>query len=196
MNMSEWIHMFETWLMDYGIWGLILVSFADSSFFPIPPDVLLIPMSIANPDSALLYALYTTVASVIGALFGWWIGKKLGRPILVYLFKEERIQKVEDYFNKFGPMAILIAGLTPIPYKIFTIFAGVSGIRIRVLVIWSIIGRGFRFFLEAAIIMALGEKAKPFIEQNFAILSFVVGAVLVVLYIGYVMIKRRRTSVQ
>jgi membrane protein YqaA with SNARE-associated domain len=193
--MSELLHSFEAWLLDYGVWGLILVSFADSSFFPIPPDVLLIPLAIANPENALLYALYTTVASVIGALFGWWIGKKLGRPILVYLFSEERIQKVEEYFMKYGPMALLIAGLTPVPYKIFTIFSGVSGVKIRVLVIWSIIGRGIRFFLEGAIILALGAKAKPFIEENFTMLTLTAGGILLLAYIIYLVIRKKKHTV-
>ncbi|MGD6959812.1 YqaA family protein [Rossellomorea aquimaris] len=193
--MSELLHAFEAWLLDYGVWGLILVSFADSSFFPIPPDVLLIPLAIANPDSALLYALYTTIASVTGALLGWWIGKKLGRPILVYFFSEKRIQKVEEYFNKYGAMALLIAGLTPVPYKIFTIFAGVSGVKIRVLVIWSIIGRGIRFFLEGAIILALGAKAKPFIEENFTLLTLGAGGVLIAVYLVYLVIKKRKKTV-
>ncbi|KAA0560633.1 DedA family protein [Bacillus sp. CH30_1T] len=193
--MSELLHAFEAWLLDYGVWGLILVSFADSSFFPIPPDVILIPLAIANPDSALLYALYTTIASVTGALLGWWIGKKLGRPILVYFFSEKRIQKVEEYFNKYGAMALLIAGLTPVPYKIFTIFAGVSGVKIRVLVIWSIIGRGIRFFLEGAIILALGAKAKPFIEENFTLLTLGAGGVLIAVYLVYLVIKKRKKTV-
>ncbi|MCA1066317.1 YqaA family protein [Rossellomorea sp. AcN35-11] len=193
--MSELLHAFEAWLLDYGVWGLILVSFADSSFFPIPPDVLLIPLAIANPENALLYALYTTIASVIGALLGWLIGKKLGRPILVYFFSEKRIQKVEEYFNKYGAMALLIAGLTPIPYKIFTIFAGVSGVKIRVLVIWSIIGRGLRFFLEGAIILALGAKAKPFIEENFTLLTLGAGGVLVAVYLVYLIIKKRKKTI-
>ncbi|KSU58072.1 hypothetical protein AS034_20445 [[Bacillus] enclensis] len=193
--MSELLHTFEAWLMDYGVWGLIVVSFADSSFFPIPPDVLLIPLAIANPENALLYALYTTAASVVGALFGWWIGKKLGRPILVYLFSEQRIQKVEEYFKKYGPMALLIAGLTPVPYKIFTIFAGVSGVRIRTLVIWSIIGRGIRFFLEGAIILTLGAKAKPFIEENFTMLTLAAGGVLILAYIVYLVIRKKKHTV-
>ncbi|QWC23048.1 DedA family protein [Bacillus haikouensis] len=193
--MSELLHTFEAWLMDYGVWGLIVVSFADSSFFPIPPDVLLIPLAIANPENALLYALYTTAASVVGALFGWWIGKKLGRPILVYLFSEQRIRKVEEYFKKYGPMALLIAGLTPVPYKIFTIFAGVSGVRIRTLVIWSIIGRGIRFFLEGAIILTLGAKAKPFIEENFTMLTLAAGGVLILAYIVYLVIRKKKHTV-
>ena len=192
--MSELLHHFETWLLDYGVWGLILVSFADASFFPIPPDIVLIPLAIANPENALLYALYSTIASVFGALLGWFIGKKLGRPVLVYLFSEKRVQKVEEYFNKYGAMALLVAGLTPVPYKIFTIFAGVTGVRIRVLVLWSIIGRGIRFFLEGTLILTLGAKAKPFIEQNFTMISIAAGGFLILIYVIYLFIKNKKQS--
>ncbi|MBM7588051.1 undecaprenyl-diphosphatase [Bacillus pakistanensis] len=193
--MSEMIHSLEVWLLEYGVWGLILVSFADSSFFPIPPDVLLIPLSLANPSSALLYAFYTTLASVLGAIFGWFIGRKIGRPVLIKIFSEEKILKVEEAFNKYGPMAILIAGFTPIPYKVFTIFAGVSNIPLRILVIWSIIGRGLRFFLEAILIMTLGAKAKPFIEENFTMVTIVAGVVLIALFLIYKLLQKRKQVV-
>ncbi|WP_026580698.1 YqaA family protein [Bacillus sp. J33] len=192
--MSEMIHAIEEWLIEYGVFGLFFVSFADSSFFPIPPDVLLIPMGISNPDSVLWYALITTVASVLGAILGWFIGKKLGRPVLRFIISEERIQKVENYFTKYGPMAILISAFTPIPYKVFTIFAGISNIRLRVLVIWSIIGRGARFFLEAAIIMVLGAQAKTFIEENFSLLTLVGGLIILVAYGIYLIMKKRNKT--
>lgn len=192
--MSELIHAIEEWLMEYGLIGLFFVSFADSSFFPIPPDVLLIPMGIANPDSVIWYAFITTAASVLGAIFGWFIGKKLGRPVLRLIISEEKIQKVEQYFTKYGPMAILISAFTPIPYKVFTIFAGISKIRLRVLVIWSIIGRGARFFLEAALIMALGANAKPFIEENFTLITIVGSLVIVVAYVIYLIIRKKKKS--
>ncbi|PWW20050.1 membrane protein YqaA with SNARE-associated domain [Cytobacillus oceanisediminis] len=193
--MSEMIHAIEEWLMEYGVFGLFFVSFADSSFFPIPPDVLLIPMGISNPDNVLWYAFITTAASVLGAILGWFIGKKLGRPVLRYIISEERIQKVEDYFTKYGAMAILISAFTPIPYKVFTIFAGISNIRLRVLVIWSIIGRGARFFLEAAIIMVLGAQAKTFIEENFTLLTLIGGLVILVVYVIYLVLKKRNKTV-
>ncbi|WNS75903.1 YqaA family protein [Bacillus sp. DTU_2020_1000418_1_SI_GHA_SEK_038] len=192
--MSEMIHAIEEWLMEYGIWGLFFVSFADSSFFPIPPDVLLIPMGISNPDSVLWYAFLTTVASVLGAILGWFIGKKLGRPVLRLIISEEKIQKVEQYFSKYGAMAILISAFTPIPYKVFTIFAGISKIRLRVLVIWSIIGRGARFFLEALFIMALGENARPFIEENFTLITIIASLVIVIGYIIYVFVRKKKKN--
>ncbi|AGX02233.1 MULTISPECIES: YqaA family protein [Bacillaceae] len=193
--MSELIHSIEEWLMEYGIFGLFFVSFADSSFFPIPPDVLLIPMGISNPDRVIWYAFITTVASVLGAILGWFIGKKLGRPVLRYIISEERIQKVENYFNKYGPVAILIAGFTPIPYKVFTIFAGITKVQLRTLIIWSIIGRGARFFLEAALIMVLGAQARPFIEENFGMLTLIGGALIVIVYIIYLIMRKKKKTV-
>jgi membrane protein YqaA with SNARE-associated domain len=192
--MSEMIHTFEEWLLEFGSWGLFIVSFFESSFFPIPPDVLLIPMGIANPDRALWYAFITTAGSVLGALLGWYIGKKVGRPILRYFIKEDKIVKVEQLFEKYGAMAILIAGFTPIPYKVFTIFSGISNIRIPTLVIWSIIGRGARFFLEAALIIALGDKAMPFIEENFALLTAGVGGVVIVGYLVYMFARKSKKA--
>ncbi|HAQ08823.1 MAG TPA: hypothetical protein DCR24_15445 [Bacillus bacterium] len=192
--MREWIHIIEEWLLEFGSWGLFVVSFLESSFFPIPPDVLMIPMGIANPDKALWYAFITTAGSVLGALLGWYIGKKVGRPVLRYFIKEERIVIVENYFEKYGAMAILIAGFTPIPYKVFTIFAGISRVSIPTLLIWSIIGRGARFFLEGAIIVALGDKAMPFIEENFALLTAAVGLVVIVGYLIYMLIRKSKKA--
>lgn len=188
--MSEMIHTFEEWLLEFGSWGLFILSFFESSFFPIPPDVLMIPMGIANPDRALWYAFITTAGSVLGALLGWYIGKKVGRPILRYFIKEDKIAKVEQLFERYGAMAILIAGFTPIPYKVFTIFSGISKVRIPTLVIWSIIGRGARFFLEAALIIALGDKAMPFIEENFALLTAGVGGAVIIGYLIYLFVRK------
>lgn len=194
--MSELIHTIEEWLMEYGVWGLIVVSFADSSFFPIPPDVLLIPMGISNPDSTIYYAFLTTVASVVGALLGWLIGKKLGRPVLTYLFKEDKVQKVEYYFNKYGSMAILMAALTPVPYKIFTIFAGISKVPLRTLVIWSIIGRGARFFAEALLIVFLGAQAKTFIDENFGLITIVGAVTIIVIYLVYLYLRKKKPQTE
>ncbi|MFT9600947.1 YqaA family protein, partial [Mesobacillus sp.] len=100
----------------------------------------------------------------------------------------------EGYFEKYGAMAILIAGFTPIPYKVFTIFSGISNVKIPTLIIWSIIGRGLRFFLEAAIIVALGDKAMPFIEENFAMLKIALGVVVIAGYLIYAYLKRSKKA--
>ena len=100
--MSDFLANFIEFVRAYGVVGLAAVSFAESSFFPIPPDVLLIPMAFMNRRLALLYALVTTISSVFGGIFGHIIGRKLGKPILRRFFKEETINKVEDYFKKYG----------------------------------------------------------------------------------------------
>ncbi|MCL6616699.1 MAG: DedA family protein [Anoxybacillus ayderensis] len=183
--MSQWIHHLEQWLLEFGVIGLVIVSFTESSFFPIPPDVLLIPLSIAQPEKALWFSFLTTVASVFGALLGWYIGKKFGRPILRYFISDEKMDKVEQYFQQYGAMAIVIAGFTPIPYKVFTIFSGISNINIRTLLFWSFIGRGARFFAEGLIIFMLGAQAKTFIEQHFTTITIVGGIVIIIAFLIY-----------
>ncbi|MDQ0216301.1 undecaprenyl-diphosphatase [Oikeobacillus pervagus] len=192
--MSELIVQIEEWLLQYGVLGLILVAFTESSFFPIPPDVILLPLALARPEEAFLYASYTTLASVFGSLLGWYIGRKLGRPILRYFISDEKIAKVEDLFKRYGALAILIAGFTPIPYKVFTIFSGIAQIPIKVLIIWSFIGRGLRFFLEAALVVALGAKAKPFIEENFTLITLIGGVTILLLFIIYRIIQKKKKT--
>ncbi|MBN6888617.1 membrane protein YqaA with SNARE-associated domain [Cytobacillus horneckiae] len=189
--MSQIIHIIKEWLMEYGVFGLFIVSFADSSFFPIPPDVLLIPMGIADPDNVLWYAFLTTFASVMGAIFGWYIGFKLGRPVLKRLFSDEKIDKVEYYYNKLGPIAILISAFTPLPYKIFTIFSGISKLPLKVIVFWSVIGRGARFGLEAALIIKLGAHAVPFFKEHFSLLTISFGILFILFYIVFLIFKKR-----
>ncbi len=191
---SEWLTIIEEWLLQYGVIGLIIVSFTDSAFSPIIPEVMLLPMGLAAPEKVWLYAFYTTVASVLGAILGWYIGRKLGRPILLRFIKIDKIQKVEYYFERYGAMAILFAAFTPVPYKVFTVFSGITNVRIRTLLFWSTIGRGGRFFLEAAIIAALGAKAKPFIEEHFALITFGVGLIFMMGFIAYHFIQKRRKS--
>ncbi|MDQ0270503.1 YqaA family protein [Cytobacillus purgationiresistens] len=192
--MSQLFDAIKEWLIDYGVFGLFFVSFADSSFLPIPPDVLLISMAFAAPENVFWYAFLTTFASVVGAIFGWYIGHKLGRPVLLLIFSEEKIKKVEHYFNKYGPVAILISAFTPLPYKVFTIFAGISKIPLRMLVTWSIVGRGARFFLEAAIIALLGTQAKPFFEEHFSMVTISFGILFICLYLIYLVFRKRKLA--
>lgn len=192
---SEWLTIIEEWLLQYGVIGLIIVSFTDSAFSPIIPEVMLIPMGLAAPEKVWMYAFYTTVASVLGAILGWYIGRKLGRPILLRFIKVDTIEKVEYYFERYGAMAILFAAMTPVPYKVFTVFSGITKVKIRTLLFWSALGRGGRFFLEAAIIATLGAKAKPFIEEHFALLSFGVGLFLILGFLVYRFIQKRKSAV-
>lgn len=189
--MSLWINKMVDLLIQYGALGLFVVSFAESSFFPIPPDLILIPLSIINHRLALIYAALTTLSSVLGGLFGYYIGAKAGRPILKKLFSEERISKVKGYFDKYGGWAVAIAGLTPIPYKIFTISSGVFRIRKSVFVNASIIGRGIRFFAEGIIIYMMGDKAQEIISEYFDVLTIGITVFAVFLYFIYAYSKRK-----
>ncbi|MGV6826359.1 MAG: YqaA family protein [bacterium] len=142
-------------------WYLSGMSFAESSFFPVPPDVMLAPMAMAKPHRAWHYAFYTTVASVLGGILGYLIGMlafDMIEPILHQTGKYEAYVEVKGWFDEWGVWAIFIAGFSPIPYKLFTISAGVVGLVFLPFVIASFIGRGARFFLVAGL-MAWGGPA-------------------------------------
>lgn len=180
--------------MEYGVWGLIFVSFADSSFFPVPPDFLMVPLAIARPEMAIPYGILTTVTSVLGAIFGWWIGLKAGRPILYKLFPAEKVVKVENYYQKYGGAALAVGGFTPLPYKVFTIAAGMSNITLRVLILWSVLSRGARFMIEALVIMYFGEAAQTFITKYFGQVTIISVIVIIVLYIVYRLYRSRSSK--
>lgn len=165
---------------NYGSLGLAILSFIESSFFPIPPDVLLIPMALANPDQALWYATIVSVASVIGGIFGYFIGVFAGRPLLARLVSAERMLKIQGLFQRYGGWAVAIAGFTPIPYKIFTIAAGVFRINKVTFILASALSRGARFFLEALLIIAIGEKAIALLENYFGLITVSICVVIVV----------------
>jgi membrane protein YqaA with SNARE-associated domain len=177
----------------YGIWGLLVLAFAESSFFPIPPDLLLIPLCLANPPTALIYALLCTLASVAGAYLGYVLGKVIGHPLLYRFASPQAVEKVESMFARYGAWAMFLAGLTPIPYKVFTISAGIFTMKIPPFIVASLLGRGLRFFTEAILIMAVGEQAVSFISNNFEWLTILMAVLIVACYILY---TRRKFVVQ
>ncbi|MFZ5806589.1 MAG: YqaA family protein [Verrucomicrobiota bacterium] len=159
----------------YGLWALIGLSFIESSFFPIPPDVLLIALCFSKPKKWATYAFWCSVASVLGGMLGWWIGKELwtlvGHYFFSYLgavgFTTENFDKVQAMYQQYGFVAVLAAAFTPIPYKIFTIASGVFNFSFWGLVLASALGRSARFFLVAGFIRVGGPKIKPALEKNF-----------------------------
>jgi len=161
----------------HALWVLAAVSFIESSVFPIPPDVLIIPMILARPSRAWLIAGVALVASVIGGLLGYAIGalayQELGRPILEALGKGDAIEAFRIRFNDFGFWAVLTAGVTPFPYKVITIMSGVTGMPLVTFVATSILARGLRFFILAALLRRFGEPIRDFIERRLGILSIV-----------------------
>ncbi|KMY66759.1 hypothetical protein AAU61_15375 [Desulfocarbo indianensis] len=152
---------------SYGTWALFGFSFAESSFFPIPPDPLLMAMAAVHPENALWFATVCTAASVLGGMFGYFIGYKGGRPLLHRWFKSEKVQVVENYYHRYDVWAVGIAGLTPIPYKIFTIAGGVFAINFPRFVLASLLSRGLRFYAEGFMFWFFGPQIQTFIKSYF-----------------------------
>ncbi|MEM9581404.1 MAG: YqaA family protein [Pseudomonadota bacterium] len=156
------------------IWILALVGFAESSFFPIPPDILMIPMILARPSRAWLIAGVCLVASVLGGVLGYMIGafayEQIGAPILQSLGKADSMAEFSTRFNDFGFWAVLIAGLTPFPYKVITIMSGWTAMPFGVFMATSILARGLRFFIVAALLWKFGAPIKDFIEKQLPLM--------------------------
>ena len=162
---------------------LAVVSFAESSFFPIPPDVVLVPMALAQPQKARLYALACTIASVLGGLVGYAIGALLFDTVGKWLISAygygEGIDAFRAAYAKWGAWIILIKGMTPNPYKIVTIASGFAGYNLLAFFVLSIITRGARFFLEAELLRYYGEPIRDFVEKRLTLVTTGFLAVLV-----------------
>jgi undecaprenyl-diphosphatase len=169
-------------LEHYGVAGLFILSFVEASFFPLPPYLLLVPMTLANPQFGLIYALVGTIGSVLGGVFGYAIGFRIGRPILTHLIKPDQPKKLEPLFIRYGGWAIAIGGLTPIPYKIFAITAGVFRMGIFTFLTTSVIARSIHFFSGAVLLMLYGPRIVGYIHHSFGITKLIVlGVMLLVL---------------
>ncbi|WP_163265811.1 YqaA family protein [Chelativorans alearense] len=154
--------------------GLAGVSFVESSVFPIPPDVLLIPMVLAERTKWLRYAFICTLASVAGALLGYAIGaflyETLGEPILRFYGQEDAFERIAEWYNRWGGWGVLFAAVTPFPYKVLTIFSGATGLNLPVFIAVSIVGRSLRFFLVSWLLYHFGPPIRVFIEKNLGLL--------------------------
>jgi len=153
----------------YALWALAAIAFVESSVFPIPPDVLMIPMILATPRRAFLIAGVATLASVLGALLGYYIGAALfdvlGQPILDFYHKGEAFDAFALRYNDYGAWAVLVAGITPFPFKVITIASGATGLSLTVFVVSAILARALRFFLVAALLWRFGAPIRDFIER-------------------------------
>ena len=166
----------------HAVWALAVVAFVESSFFPIPPDILLIPMVLACPRKAWLYASVALLASVLGGLLGYGIGAfafdSIGEPILSALGKDHAMEEFATRFNDMGFWAVLTAGVTPFPYKVITIMSGWTGMPHFTFVATSILARGLRFFLVAALIYRFGAPIRTFIERRLGLMFTLAVALL------------------
>jgi len=174
----------------YALWALAAVAFIESSAFPIPPDLMMIPMIVAMPRRAFLIAGVTTVASVLGGVFGYAIGMfafdAIGQPILQALGKAHSMEEFSTRFNDMGFWAVLVAGITPFPYKVITIMSGWTAMPIGTFIATSILARALRFFIIAALLWKFGEPIRIFIEKR---LGLVFTVFFVVLIGGFILMR-------
>jgi len=152
-------------------WALGIIAFMESSFFPVPPDVILVPMSLARPRRAWLYAAICTFGSVTGALLGYAIGALLYSTIglwLIHLYGyESKMASAEAFIRKWGALAILVKGLTPIPFKLVTISSGIFRFDLPLFILLCAITRGARFFVLAVILNRFGDRIRDLLERHF-----------------------------
>ena len=167
----------------HALWVLALVSFVESSVFPIPPDILMIPMILAAPSRAFVIAGVALVSSVLGGLLGYAIGAlafdTIGQPILQALGKTDSMEAFNGRFNDVGLWAVLIAGITPFPYKVITIMSGWTAMPLSTFIVTSIIARGLRFFIVAALLWKFGAPIKTFIEKRLPLMFTLFVVVLI-----------------
>lgn len=170
--------------------SLFSISFIESSFFPIPPDVLLVPMTIARPRNWMRLAFLCTLASVLGAFLGYAIGmflyETVGKQILAFYGKADAFDQIAELYNSWGAWGVFLGAVTPFPYKVLTIFSGATGLNLVVFTVVSFIGRGARFFLVAWLLSRYGEPIRVFIEKYLGLLSI---AFIVLLFGGFYAVK-------
>ena len=171
-------------------WFLGIVSFAESSFFPIPPDIILIPMVLAKRTKAFFYALICTLSSVIGGILGYLIGfllfNSIGILLINFYHLNDQITQFQNYYNNYGVWIVIIAGFTPFPFKVITIASGLFQLNFVVFVICSLLSRGSRFYLVSILLYFFGENIKFVIEKYFNFLTIL----FFVLLIGSILIIR------
>lgn len=172
------------------LWALAFVAFIESSVFPIPPDILMIPLIIARPRAAFKIALVATVASVLGGMLGYFIGygafETIGKPVLEFYGKDAYFDEFAVKYNEWGAWAVLIAGVTPFPYKVITILSGATSLSLPVFILASVVARALRFFIVAALLWKFGAPIRDFIEKR---LGLVFIAFVVILLGGFYAVK-------
>lgn len=154
----------------HAVWILAFISFVEASIFPIPPDALMIPMIIAAPHRAYWIAAVTTVASVLGGVLGYFLGvylyAEVGIPVLEFYGKTDAFDVFQTFYNKYGAVVLLFSGITPFPFKVTTILSGATDLNLVTFMGFTLIGRGLRFFVVAALLWKFGEPIRHFIEKR------------------------------
>lgn len=172
------------------LWALAAISFIESSVFPIPPDVLMIPMIIARPRNAFLIATVATVSSVLGGLLGYGIGAlafdQVGQSILAFYGLEQGFEEFRTRYNEWGIWAVILGGVTPFPYKVITIVSGVTQMNLVVFTLASVFARGLRFFIVAALLWKFGAPIRDFIERRLGLMFLLL---VVIFILGFWAVK-------
>lgn len=167
----------------YGAWALFLLAFSESSFFPIPPDVLLIALAVGKPKKALTFALICSVGSILGGIAGYLIGWQfmavVGQKVIAFYGLSEKVAYIASLYNQYDAWAVGIAGFTPIPYKVFTITAGAFRIHFLIFLMASAVSRSARFFLVGGLIFIFGPRIQVFIDKYFNLLAIAFTVLLV-----------------
>ncbi|MDB3954643.1 VTT domain-containing protein [Alphaproteobacteria bacterium] len=162
------------------------IAFTESSFFPIPPDLLLLPMALARPLKWLRLAIITTFFSVLGGIFGYFIGvflwDTIGQSIIEFYHLENQFDLFKKNYNEKGALIVFVAGFTPIPYKLITISSGGMHLDLITFIIASFISRGARFFILTGIIRLFGDAAKKLIDKYFSILTLILGLIIIIIF--------------
>ncbi len=183
--------MFEPLLAVVNLQNLAFLSFIESIFFPIPPDTLLMPLVLQQPEVALWAATVTTLASVLGAAVGYLLGLRGGRPLLMRFVSQARISRVEEWYHRYDMWTIFFAGFTPIPYKVFAVSAGVFNLSLPRFMIASLVGRFARFGLVAWLIAAFGADMVAFVEEHLGLVTMASAGGIFLLWWGWRLVGRR-----
>ena len=175
--------------VSLGAPGLFAVAFLEFFLFPVPPDFVLIPLALANPEFAVGYAAVATAGSVLAGLLGFYVGRKGGRPALESRFSGERVARAEQYFDRYGLATLGIGAFAPIPegYELLSVAAGVLGVDARTYLLASLLGRGGKYLLEALLVLALGDAVRSMGEVD---LYGVIGVVALVVVVAYLFRRR------
>ncbi len=183
------------WLVErakhpQAIWWMCAVSFAESSFFPLPPDILLVPMSLKTPSRMWWYATLCSMASVAGGLLGYAIGyylfQSLGQPVIEFYHAEAAFGRFQTAFAVYGPWFLILKGVTPVPYKLLTIAAGFAKLDFTVFVLCSMVARLSRYYMVTALLWKFGPEVEKFIERR---LMVVTGIILAGIVVGVVSLR-------
>lgn len=184
MNPLRSIDLSRELFISLGAPGLVAVAFLEFFLLPVPPDMVLIPLALATPEFALFYALIAMTGSVLAGITGYYIGRKGGRPLLESRFSDDRIEQAEGYFERYGPVTVAVGAFAPIPegYELLSVAAGSFKLDARLYSVASLAGRGGRYFLEAALVLVLGDAVRALEEVDLYVIMAVIAVIVIIAY--------------